>query len=61
MMKKITGKRETRGMRWNWHIGPKGLMTVLRVLPETLYERVMNSDEEIREGEIFDAIARGDY
>ena len=60
-MEKIIGRRETRGMRAGWFKGVKGLMTVLRVLPEELYDRVMHSDEDIRPGEIFDAIVKGSY
>lgn len=54
-------RREVRGMRETWWKGVHGLMTVLRVLPEDLYERVMNSNEQIKPGEIFDAIVNGDY
>ncbi len=57
----ITSRRETRGMRAGWDMGVKGLMTVLRVLPEELYQRVMLSDEDIRPGEIFEAIVKGSY
>jgi FtsP/CotA-like multicopper oxidase with cupredoxin domain len=56
---KIHGRREVRGMRPDWHMALKGLMTAVRVLPEDLYNRVMHSDEEIEPGEIFDAIAEG--
>ena len=55
---KIMRRREVRGMRAGWHMGVKGLMTVLRVLPEDLYNRVMLSDEDIRPGEIFDALVK---
>lgn len=57
----IDGRRETRGMRHNWHMAVKGLMTVMRVLPEDLYARVMESDEPIRPGEIFEVIRQGHY
>ena len=57
-MGKITSRRETRGMRADWFKGVKGLMTVLRVLPEDLYNRVMLSDENIQPGEIFEAIVK---
>lgn len=60
-LKKITDKREARGMRKEWHMGVKGLMTVLRVLPEELYDRVMHSQEDIPPGTIFEAIAQGKY
>ncbi|SFQ14588.1 Multicopper oxidase [Nitrosomonas cryotolerans] len=60
-LRKINGKRETRGMRKEWHMGVKGLMTVLRVLPDELFHRVMHSDENIVPGEIFEAIVKGKY
>src|SRR5262249_26131091 len=53
--------RETRGMRRDWWKGVHGLMTVLRVLPDELYDRVMNSNEPVADGEIFDAIVKGNY
>ena len=49
-MKKIMGRREVRGMRASWNMALKGLMTVVRVLPEDLYEQVMNSDEPMEPG-----------
>lgn len=57
-MEKIDGRREVRGMRKMWHMGVKGLMTVVRVLPDDLYQRVMESDEPLQPGEIFGEIAR---
>ena len=60
-MKAIHAKREARGMRAGWPSGVKGLMTVLRVLPEEYYDLVMNSDKPVKPGEVFDAVARGDY
>jgi manganese oxidase len=60
-LSKINGKREARGMRDKWHMGVKGLMTVIRVLPEELYHRVMHSDEKIAPDEIFEAIAKGKF
>ena len=35
-----------------------GLMTALRVLPDDLYRRVMESDEEIPRGTVFEEIVR---
>lgn len=55
-LRKITGRREAKGMRKMWHEGPHGLMTVLRVLPDDLYDRVMTDNEKIEPGEIFEAI-----
>lgn len=57
-MKKIMGRRETRGMRKGWQMGVHGLMTVLRVLPDDLYKKVMESDEPVKPGETFDEIVR---
>jgi manganese oxidase len=57
-MKKIDSRRETRGMREKWHMGVKALMTVVRVLPEDLYDLVMNSDEPVEPGQVFKEIAR---
>ncbi|MCY4612889.1 MAG: copper oxidase [Nitrospira sp.] len=55
---KIIRRREARGMRVGWAKGVKGLMTVLRVLPEDLYNRVMLSNEDIKPGEIFEALIK---
>lgn len=58
---KVNGKRETQGMRKNWHQGVKGLMTVVRVLPQEFFDLVMQSKEDIPAGSIFEAIAKGQY
>ena len=34
-------------MRENWHIGVKALMIVIRILPEDLYHRVRETNEEL--------------
>jgi FtsP/CotA-like multicopper oxidase with cupredoxin domain len=60
-MKKIWSPREVQGMRHNWFMGLAGLMTAMRVLPEELYHRVMETDEPIQHGEIFNAIVNGNY
>ena len=49
-LRKITGKRETRGMRRDWYTGVEGLMTVVRVLPPDLYDRVMSGEGEVPAG-----------
>jgi FtsP/CotA-like multicopper oxidase with cupredoxin domain len=49
-MKKINGRREVQGMREHWHMGVMGLMTVVRVLPDDLYHRLMHTDEPIPPG-----------
>lgn len=60
-LQKIKERRETRGMRKDWHESIKGLMTVMRVLPEEFYDLVLHSDEHIPAGAIFEAIAKGQY
>ena len=49
-LRKLTGKRETRGMRRDWYTGVEGLMTVVRVLPPDLYEQVMQGEGEVSPG-----------
>ena len=49
-LRKLTGKRETQGMRRDWYTGVEGLMTVVRVLPPDLYDRVMSGEGEIESG-----------
>lgn len=41
----------TRGMRRNWPMGSQAMMTVLRVLPDELYEKVISGRGEIKPGE----------
>ena len=41
-----------------WHMGVKGLMTVLRVLPDDLYDQVMHSEAEVQPGQVFEEIKR---
>ncbi|MBI2806705.1 MAG: copper oxidase [Planctomycetes bacterium] len=48
---KLNSKWQTRGMRKEWHEGVEGLMTVVRVLPPELYERVVSGKGEVRPGE----------
>jgi FtsP/CotA-like multicopper oxidase with cupredoxin domain len=57
-MKKIWSIREMQGMRATAPMSRKGLMSALRVLPDDLYHRVMETDEEIPKGEIFAEIVR---
>lgn len=58
MLKKLWDRREVQGMLDQWHMSVHGLMTVVRVLPDDLYDRVMNGDEEIPHGQVFDEIVR---
>lgn len=60
-MAKILNRKEVRGMRKGWQSGVHGLMTVLRVLPDELYDQVMTSNGYVAPGSIFDAIVRGNY
>ena len=60
-MKRVMMRREVRRMRKDWTMGVKGLMTVLRVLPPELYDRVMRGEADVKPGEIFDRIVSGDY
>ena len=57
-LRKLTAKRETRGMRSDWYTGLQGLMTVVRVLPPDLYDRVMSGDAEIPAGRASRAMDR---
>lgn len=49
-LRKITGKREARGMRRDWFTGVEGLMTVVRVLPPELYDQVMSGEGDVPAG-----------
>jgi FtsP/CotA-like multicopper oxidase with cupredoxin domain len=57
-MEKIWSIREMKGMRATAPMSRKGLMSALRVLPEDLYHRVMETDEDIPKGDIFAEIVR---
>jgi manganese oxidase len=48
-MEKVRTPR-TRGMRRNWPMGTQAMMTVLRVLPDELYEQVVSGRGEIEPG-----------
>ena len=41
---------ETRGMRKNWFEGVEGLMTVVRVLPPDLYEKMVSGKGDVPDG-----------
>ncbi len=57
-MEAVWNRREVRGMRANYPMAVKGLMTVLRVLPDDLYRLVMESDEPVEKGAVFAEIVR---
>lgn len=46
-MRKLTGRRETHGMREGWYKGVKGLFTVLRVLPPKLFDKLTKTNAPI--------------
>ena len=52
-MQAIWSRREFKGMRATAAMSLMGLMTALRVLPDDLYHRVMETDEPIAKGSIF--------
>lgn len=52
-MQKLWSRKEVRGMRATWPMAVHGLMTVMRVLPDDLYDQVMHSDQPIEKGSIF--------
>lgn len=65
-MEAIWNRREAKGMRATWPMSVMGLMTVFRVLPDDLYQLVMESDEPVEKGAVFAEIVRrfgvaGDY
>lgn len=57
-METLWNRREVQGMRANYQMAVKGLMTVLRVLPDDLYRLVMESDEPVEKGAVFAEIVR---
>jgi manganese oxidase len=50
-IKKLNSKWQTKGMRKEWFEGVEGLMTVVRVLPPDLYERVVSGHGNVKPGE----------
>jgi FtsP/CotA-like multicopper oxidase with cupredoxin domain len=49
-IEKLNNRWQTRGMRERWFEGVEGLMTVVRVLPEELYEQVVSGKGNIETG-----------
>jgi manganese oxidase len=49
-MARVTRNPLTRGMRPHWPMGVMGLMTVVRVLPPDLYDRVVSGKGEVPPG-----------
>ncbi len=56
-MKAIWSRREVQGMRATWPKSVHGLMTLLRVLPDDLYQQVMETDD-VPKGAIFEEIVQ---
>ncbi len=48
-LKKLN-KPETRGMRKDWYKGVEALMTVVRVLPPDLYDKVVSGKGDVQPG-----------
>lgn len=57
-MKIYWSRREVQGMRANYLMAVKGLMTVMRVLPDDLYHLVMETDQPVEKGAVFSEIVR---
>lgn len=57
-MERFWSRREVKGMRSTVMMSLSGLMTAVRVLPDDLYHRVMETDEEIPKDSIFEEIVR---
>jgi len=51
-------RREVAGMRKGWSSGLMGMMTVLRVLPADLYDRLVHSPAAIAPGQLFEETMR---
>ena len=49
-IEKLNSRWQTRGMREGWFEGVEGLMTVVRVLPDELYEQVVSGKGDIQPG-----------
>jgi hypothetical protein len=47
---KVSKNRRTRGMRPHWPMGVMGLMTVVRVLPPDLYDKVISGKGKVPDG-----------
>ena len=57
---KLNERPEVQGMRHNWYIAPNAMMTVLRVLPHDLYEKVKAGRMDIPDGASIPGSNRGD-
>ncbi len=57
-LEKIWGRREVQGMRADWPMSVMGLMTTLRVLPADLYHLVMETEQTVPKGSVFEEIVR---
>lgn len=55
-MKRLWARREVKGMRAQVMMAMMGLMTAVRVLPEDLYHRVMETHEDVPKDAIFEEI-----
>lgn len=58
MLQKIGSRREMMGRRPMAEMAVIGLMTTLRVMPEDLYHKVMETSDTVEPGEVFTEIVR---
>lgn len=49
-MQKVLNRREVQGLRNGWPMAVEGMMTLVRVLPDELYEKVMNTAQKVAPG-----------
>ena len=57
-MNAIWSRKETPGMRATDPMSVKGLMTVMRVLPDDLYDLLMNSNQPVEKEAVFAEVVR---
>ena len=59
-IEKLNSRWQTRGMREGWFEGVEGLMTVVRVLPDELYEQVVSQKGDIKPGASVPDVGHGE-
>lgn len=58
VMMKVMHRKEVAGLRQGWMMAMMGMMTVIRVLPPDLYDRIQAGDSSIKPGEIYQEVIR---
>ena len=56
VMMKVMHRKEVAGLRQGWMMAMMGMMTVIRVLPPDLYDRIQSGDRSIQPGEIYNEV-----